>query len=166
MLYLLPLSLFSQSHSARGLRESHYSYTCGKNRPFILIVVVNTNQRGYWSFLCVWSRYSSSRLLSFSCLFLWEGKTNSLLVTPFVFVSNSRILFLNWIAVYIVYLFGCWSRTKEQKLVMYCHLVVVRGSSLVMGVSVNWMIWLWGCKLSFVSYSHPKTSHWSVSFLI
>lgn len=27
--------------------KSHYSYTCGKNRPFILIVVVNTNQWGY-----------------------------------------------------------------------------------------------------------------------
>ena len=27
--------------------KSHYSYTWGKNRPFISIVVVNTNQRGH-----------------------------------------------------------------------------------------------------------------------
>lgn len=42
---------FSLSHSASGRRKSHYSYTCGKNRPFILIATVNTDQQGYWSFL-------------------------------------------------------------------------------------------------------------------
>lgn len=31
-------------------RKSHYAYTCVKNRPFILIVVVNTNQWSYWSY--------------------------------------------------------------------------------------------------------------------
>lgn len=42
---------FSLSHAASGGRKSHYSYTCGKNRPFILIATVNTDQQGYWSFL-------------------------------------------------------------------------------------------------------------------
>lgn len=36
MLNLLPLSLLSQSHSARGLRESHYSYTCGKKQAIYI----------------------------------------------------------------------------------------------------------------------------------
>lgn len=70
--------------------KSHYSYTCGKNRPFILIAVVNTNQWGYWSYfsVCIKSLFF---FRDCGVLFLWGRRTKSSLVIQFAFVSKSLL---------------------------------------------------------------------------
>lgn len=80
---------FSLSHFASGRRKSHYSCTCGKNRPFILIGAVNTDQRGYWSCLRTSEVDSSEKLLSLSSGF--ERGWGHL--SPFVILLKITFLF-------------------------------------------------------------------------
>lgn len=79
---------FSLSHSASGERKSHYSYTCGKNRPFILIGTVNRDQQGYWSFLRT-SKFDSFWKDVEFIFWLW-GRKKKIIDHPFLIFLKAR----------------------------------------------------------------------------